>query len=202
MKMSSVAHWEEYLGSAKVSAAAAGGRKQYHYVFKDNLELVEEYDRDTDLLLLRKWRKKKALGGTGAWEVELGEDALPVQADSNLLRASSSNPTFLRQDTLKAFQFRIRNLPYPIETYKLMLEEHKLVLRTTNKKYFKRFEIPDLMRIGAPLELDQVTMQHGNNTLIITYPKPEVLLALEKRLRASRSKMKVTADGDVDCSTS
>ena len=70
-------------------------------------------------------------------------------------------------------------------------------------------------------------MQHGNNTLIVTvrfnvslfcshhllrcvlntfcsaqYLKPEATLALEKRLRNSRAKMKVAADGDVDCKTS
>ena len=31
------------------------------------------------MMAVRKWRKKKALGGTGAWDVEVGEDNLPAQ---------------------------------------------------------------------------------------------------------------------------
>eukprot|EP00730_Choanoeca_flexa_P018407 TRINITY_DN8944_c0_g1_i4.p1 TRINITY_DN8944_c0_g1~~TRINITY_DN8944_c0_g1_i4.p1 ORF type:complete len:201 (+),score=34.61 TRINITY_DN8944_c0_g1_i4:165-767(+) len=200
--MMSVEGWEAYIKSAKVSAAAAGGRKQFQYTFADGAEMVEEYDSNSDTLLLRKWRRQKAIGGTGSWDVELGEEAFTSQERDVLVKESNVNPIFLRQDTIKAFQFRIRNLPYPIDTYKITAEGEQLVLRTSNKKYFKKFAIPDLQRIGSSLDASLVSMQHGNNTLVITYPKPPAIMVMEKRLRNERGKMKLGADGDVDCNTS
>ena len=44
-------------------------------------------------------------------------------------------PVFVRKDTKAAFQWRIRNLPYPIETYNVTCDpEQNVVIRTTNKK--------------------------------------------------------------------
>ena len=45
-------------------------------------------------------------------------------------------PIFVRKDTKKAFQWRIRNLPYPIETYNVTAdpESRTVIIRTTNKK--------------------------------------------------------------------
>ena len=44
-------------------------------------------------------------------------------------------PVFVRKDTKPAFQWRVRNLPYPIETYDVTCDpEHNIVIRTTNKK--------------------------------------------------------------------
>jgi hypothetical protein len=43
-------------------------------------------------------------------------------------------PIFLRQDTSDSFQWRVRNMPYPLDTYSVTAEDVNLVLRTSNKK--------------------------------------------------------------------
>ena len=43
-----------------------------------------------------------------------------------------------------------------------------LVLRTSNKKYFKRFVVPDLQRLGLAPDATRITLAHANNTLLIT----------------------------------
>ena len=146
------------------------------------------------------------LGGAGKWEFEVGE---PLRGSASAggnsaggLTVASTNPLFLRQDTRSAFQFRIRNLPYPLDTYTLTIEEEarNIVLRTTNKKYFKRFSIPDLDRMALPLEFEALSMAHANNTLIITYKKPKQVAVVEEVLRRKRAGMKLAEEGDVDMS--
>ena len=92
-------------------------------------------------------------------------------------------PLFVRQDTLKAFEFRIRNLPYPADNYDLSIDAEtssEIILRTKNKKYFKKITIVD-MKIGAfykqaaetnygeegKLKQEYLSFKHANNTLII-----------------------------------
>lgn len=54
-------------------------------------------------------------------------------------------------------------------------------MRTSNKKYFKRFDIPDLKRLGIKLDESSVVWKYQHNTLIIGYDKPEKILELEKK---------------------
>ena len=44
---------------------------------------------------------------------------------------------FTRKDNSKAFQWRIRNLPYPLEVYSVTVDDDKysMIIRTSNKKY-------------------------------------------------------------------
>ena len=44
-------------------------------------------------------------------------------------------PVLSRRDTRSALQWRIRNLPYPLEVYNITAEGGNIVVRTTNKKY-------------------------------------------------------------------
>ena len=37
-------------------------------------ELCEEYDVESNQLLVRKWRRKNKLGSISPWEVEIGEE--------------------------------------------------------------------------------------------------------------------------------
>ncbi|CAE8705883.1 unnamed protein product, partial [Polarella glacialis] len=94
------------------------GRKKIHTTFPDGAEMIEEYDDKTDVLLLRKTRKPSKLGKEGEWVWEVGqapEAAFDPYAD--LLRASTSNPIFIRKDTPEHFQWRVRNLPFPADVY-------------------------------------------------------------------------------------
>merc|ERR1719401_764095 len=83
------------------------GRKKIHTTFPDGSEMVEEFDERTDVLLVRKVRKAATLGSKEPeWIFEVGqapEAAFDPHAD--LLRASASNPIFLRKDTPEHFQW-------------------------------------------------------------------------------------------------
>lgn len=47
------------------------------------------------------------------------------------------------------------------------------------RRYYKRFDVPELDVLGLPLEDSSLSWTHANNTLIITMTKPaEVLEAV------------------------
>ena len=107
-----------------------------------------------------------------------------------MMASQNKNPVFVAQDKPKQFVWRIRNLPYPKDTYALTVDEEKqqLVLRTTNKKYFKRFDVPALKRLGLALDPRLIGCDHKNSTLVVTYEKPPQVLEVEAGQRASRVK--------------
>lgn len=74
------------------------------------------------------------------------------------------------------------------ETYSLSVDEEKgaLVLRTTNKKYFKVFKVPALIRAGIPPQQSGAKFSHdGRSTLIISYTKPDSIVDEERKARKS-----------------
>lgn len=108
------------------------------------------------------------MGGFSPYSIEIGEENL--QQSKNVgLSVSSRNPVFIPQDTREAFQFRVRNIPYPRDVYQITVDSDReqIVLRTTNKKYFKRFDIPALKRAEIPLDKSDISYYHENNALII-----------------------------------
>lgn len=190
--------WESSLESAQKTAVLQDGRRKVHYTFNDGNEMVEEYDSKTDELLLRKWRKKGTFGNAKPWEIEVGEPqqvAAHLASESGLIE-SSNNPVFIQRHPQGCFQFRIRNLTYPIDVYNITIEGRMIVVRTTNKKYFKKIPLLDLDRLGLEVDPTALTYTHANNTLIITYKKPQSLLEFEQRLLKRVKKLK--NDGDVD----
>ncbi|XP_059409229.1 protein DPCD isoform X2 [Carassius carassius] len=129
-------HWADTLRKAKKTALLSDGKRKVHYLFEDGDEMAEEYDLKTDQLVLRKWRHKSTFGGQGQWTVEAGETN-PNGVTSDLIKESSSNPLFMRKDTKTSFQWRIRNISYPVEVYSVSAEpaERCCVIRTSNKKF-------------------------------------------------------------------
>ena len=121
------------------------------------------------------------------------------------MRPSSVNPVLVRKDRVNAFEWRIRNLPYPKPTYSVTIdpEQRQVVVRTANKKYFKRIDIEDLDRMRLPLEEKALSWTHENNTLIIQYLKPKQVLQFEQQNKAERlaapDESQQKPDGDVDC---
>lgn len=174
----------------------ADGRKKIHTTFPDGGEMVEEYDEKTDVLLVRKVRKPTKVGKEGEWVFEVGQ-AVEGAFDpySDIMRASSSNPIFLRKDTPEHFQWRIRNLPYPADVYSVSVDHEKqeIVVRTSNKKYFKRIQVPDLPRHDLKFKDELLSWKHQHSTLIISYRKPpEILKGEQEALReAERSAVKM-----------
>jgi hypothetical protein len=95
-------------------------------------------------------------------------------------------------DTKDSFQWRIRNLPYPAEVFSITIEEPDIVVRTSNKKYFKRIDIPDMRRLGVKLEARSLSWKLQYNTLVISYQKPKDVLDAEIRHLAEAVKTSLT----------
>lgn len=174
----------------------ADGRKKIHTTNPDGSELVEEYDEKTDVLMLRRSRKAASLGGEGEWVLEVGQvQEKAFDPHSDMLRASSSNPIFLRKDTPDHFQWRVRNLPYSADVYSVTIDHEKqqIVVRTSNKKYFKRIDVEDLARLNLKLKDELLSWKHQHNTLIISYARPaEVIKAEQAALKlAEKSAVKL-----------
>eukprot|EP00658_Telonema_sp_P-2_P055322 TRINITY_DN4397_c0_g1_i6.p1 TRINITY_DN4397_c0_g1~~TRINITY_DN4397_c0_g1_i6.p1 ORF type:complete len:267 (-),score=66.83 TRINITY_DN4397_c0_g1_i6:230-946(-) len=162
------------------------GRTRFRTV-TGHSEMVEDYDQIVQQLYCRKTRSISGLGKHGAWTVEIGDPEMDAVADSNgglMFKASSNNPIFARYDTPRAFEWRVRNLSWPAEVYSVEVdpEAQQIVIRTSNKKYFKRFGVPELLEIGLELEPESISHSFNMNTLVIHYEKPvEVLNLLATR---------------------
>lgn len=76
----------------------------------------------------------------------------------------------IRKDTNKEFQYRIRNLNYEKSNFIVECDKTKqeIVVKTLNKKYYKRLEIPDLKRANCELDESNLKVNFLNNTLIIS----------------------------------
>ena len=140
---------------------------------------------NTNQVLLRKWKRPKEFG-QATWEYEIGDDGKAFDPENDLIGESSSNPIFKRVDTKERFEWRIRNLPYPKETYIIEVDHDKqqIILKTTNKKYYKRIDIPDLKRLSLKMEESSIAWKYVNNTVIISYDKPPAQLHREAEMLA------------------
>jgi len=158
-----------------------GGRKKVHTTFPDGGELVEEYDEITLELLVRKRRQRTALGKDSPWQFEVGAAAEAFNPDTSIMKESTLNPSFARKDTKPNFEWRVRNLPYPTATYSVTISqaERSIIIRTSNKKYYKKFNIPELDHLGHDLEDSALQWKHANNTLHIVYKKPPEVVKAE-----------------------
>ncbi|XP_022355111.1 protein DPCD isoform X1 [Enhydra lutris kenyoni] len=189
----------------KALSALCVGRRKVHYLFPDGKEMAEEYDEKTGELLVRKWRVKSALGALGQWQMEVGEPALPGAGGlgPEFIKENKANPIFMRKDTKMSFQWRIRNLPYPKDVYSVCVDqtERCIIVQTTNKKYYKKFSIPDLDRYQLPLDESVLSFAHANRTLIISYRKPKEVLEAESELQKELKKVKTAHSSDGDCKT-
>ncbi|KPA85232.1 hypothetical protein ABB37_01585 [Leptomonas pyrrhocoris] len=184
-----------------------GDRKQLTSKYTDGSEMIEEYDVVTDALLLRKRRSKNALGGYSDWVIEVGTEAPSRNLDRALIVEASGSPIVVRQDTKDNYVIRIRNLPYPREVFAVTVERPegdavgKIVVRTSNRKYFKRLDIPDLERANVPLDSASLSYSVQLQTLIIQYKKPLPVLTAEAAARKERAAMpsKRIDDNTSDC---
>lgn len=172
-----------------------GDRKQVTSKYTDGSESIEEYDVVTDALLLRKRRGKNALGGYSDWVVEVGAETQSRNLDRALIVEASGSPVVVRQDSKDSFVIRIRNLPYAKEVFSVSVERQegdvvgKIVVRTSNKKYFKRLDIPDMERAQVPLNPSNLSFDVQHQTLIIQYKKPLSVLTVEAAARKERAAM-------------
>lgn len=171
-------------GKPQVLCVNSDGMKKLHTTYYDGAEMVEEYDAKTDVLMVRKTRKADRLGRSEDWVFEVGQAPAAVfDPHADLMRASTSNPLFLRKDTPEHFQWRIRNLSYPADVYSVTVDHEKqdIVVRTSNKKYYKRIDLLDIRRNDMKLKDELLSWKHQHNTLIISYAKPQEVKAAEQK---------------------
>ncbi len=144
----------------KSTAMASDGKVKVHTTWPDGSEQVEEYDQKTEQLLIRKLRKKSPVGGEGPWEYEIGE-VPPRPSDVGIVE-NPDNPICVRRDTRRQFQWRIRNISFPLEVYQVTVvpEEHTVIIRTSNKKWYKKLLVPDTQRLGCQVKAHFVTTAH------------------------------------------
>lgn len=197
--------WYKSLVDAEKSCLKEDKIKKIHYKFDDDREMVEEYNVDTQVLLRRAWKSKGKLGGEGKWLVEIGDripDANPTIEVAEIVE-SKDQPVVTRRNTRVNLEWRIRNLPYPIETYSISAnnDEKCVMVRTTNKKYFKKLPVPELERLKIPLQQANIYSIHKHQTLIIMYNKPQQILDMEKEWYEELKKVKPTKDIPSDCKT-
>ncbi|KAH9600271.1 Protein DPCD [Trypanosoma melophagium] len=179
-------------------------RKRITSRFTDGSEMIEEYDIITDDLLLRKYRTKNGLGNYSDWEIEVGTEAKTRNLDKEVLVEASGSPELVKQDTPEYHVFRIRNLPYPKEVFSVTVERRnsddigEIVVRTSNKKYFKRLNIPVLQRHHIPLDPAHLNYDLQHNTLIIRYKKHLSVLAAEAAAKKERAALPAKRMGTDD----
>mmetsp|Transcript_4843 Transcript_4843/g.9713 ORF Transcript_4843/g.9713 Transcript_4843/m.9713 type:complete len:193 (+) Transcript_4843:201-779(+) len=161
------------------------GRKQVHSTYPDGTETIEEFDKRNGVLLVRRIRRPRPLGGEGEWVYEVGAPPQTFDPSSDMLAPSSQNPIFCRKDTKESFQWRVRNLPYPKEVFSVFIDHEKeeIVIRTSNKKYYKRIQVPDLLRLKLSLEEGSLSWFHQFNTLVVSYAKPREVLEAEVKVQ-------------------
>lgn len=162
--------WMELLSSAEKSSIISGKCRKIHYKFpRGGQEMIEEYSLETGVLLRRAWKRKHELRGDPGWEIELG-DSIPdvARADDGAFMMKESNsevsrnlkqvyksvpdnnsifyfqPFLTKRSTRANLEWRIRNLPYPLDNYDVTLNrtDKAIVVRTKNKKYSLIIKIP------------------------------------------------------------
>lgn len=175
--------WLAKIRSADKSSAIQGTIRKVRYNFGDGSEMVEEYSTETGIVLRRAWKMPSDLIQKDNWEIELG-DPIPkmLKSDAFMLQEAPTEPFLTKRITRNAIEWRIRNLPYPLSTYTITCEgdAKTITIRTSNKKYFKQIVVPEFQRCNFPPKQEDLTVRHQNQTLIISYKKPPVLIEMEK----------------------
>nr|BAN21104.1 conserved hypothetical protein [Riptortus pedestris] len=197
--------WMTRVRTAEKTCLIQDGKKKVHYKFQDGEEMAEEYNIETNSLLRRAWKRGNDLSKKGHWEIEVGDpEPDPTSLDSVGLKEQANSPYIIKRVTKKALEWRIRNLPYPLEVYSVTAEpENKCItVRTSNKKYFKKIGIPELERANLLPEQKNIDISYKFGTLIITYTKPSEVIQMERAVLEEIKSVNTIQDGDLPCRTS
>ncbi|XP_071452323.1 protein DPCD [Hetaerina americana] len=199
-------NWLNIVKQAEKSCIIENGFRKVHYKFPKGEEMVEEYNMETDVINRRLWKNINKFGGENSWEAEIGEpEKLSAKNfDTTGIKESSSNPFIVRRSTKNILEWRIRNLTYPLSTYSVTAcpEKKCIIVRTSNKKFFKILKVPELERLGLLPQQSFIEYTHKFNTLIISYRKPPQLIALEAEVLKELKKIPTTDKGKLPCNPS
>lgn len=156
-------------------------------------EMMEEYDGRSQELLSRRIRAIQGL--TERWitqyapamsEAQIHAINMPNNSCASEIRMDPGrNPICTRKDTEAYFELRIRQLPGEESNYMVSIDTEKndVVIRTQDKKFFKRFKFEDLGWYGLKHEPSKLITRFAHQTLAISYKKPPVVLEFEKKLK-------------------
>ncbi|KAF5295289.1 hypothetical protein FQA39_LY13154 [Lamprigera yunnana] len=197
--------WFNTLKNAKKTCIQQGNLRKVHYALPNQREMVEEYNMDTGVLTRRAWKMERSIGGEKDWIVEIGDhDPVIPKSDEMLIKENATQPFISRRITRNNLEWRIRNLPYPINVYSIETDGEKkaLIVRTSNKKYYKILNVPELQRLNLLLKQSNVQFTHKFNTLIITYKKPAELINFENELFEEIRSLTARNDGEMNCNPS
>lgn len=181
-------------------ASRAGPYKQIMYTDKrTGCEVVEICAPDTGELIARKERKRTVYGADLPWELTYGQPVQEKKEVETLELSANKNPVFFRQDTPTDWCWRVRNIPYPAQNYEVTVDETKnqIVIRTKNKKYFKRIDAPN----GEKMNQHDVNWTWQYNTLVVTHKKPPRVVSQDRSDMVWRRQLPMKDEGDVDCGT-
>lgn len=186
----SYSDWLNLIRSAEKTSLINGTIRKVFYKFPDGRQMVEEYNMETGLIKKRSWKKCRQLMGEPEWEDEIGETINQINKEGGdsknsleylQVKQSNTEPILTKRIAKKNIEWRIRNLPYSIDVYQVTADPAKrsIVVRTTNKKYYKIIPFPELDRCNLLPSQNNISIHHQFNTLIITYKKPEILCEME-----------------------
>ena len=72
------------------TSIVADGRRKFHTTYMDGSEMVEEYDLNSNQLVVRKRRRPNVLGD-GKWEIEIGGDVKGFNPIHDVIAPSTTN---------------------------------------------------------------------------------------------------------------
>lgn len=89
-------NWMNYIRNAEKISFSSGKVRKFLYKFNDGNEMIEEYNKVTDVLMRRAWKKNQNIMGLYAninelnhtlfdWEIEIGEKINQPSFDSMFL---------------------------------------------------------------------------------------------------------------------
>jgi len=143
-------------------------------------ELVE-LEADLQVLSLASPKRQICTTEDDGWQ--LVEEA-SLDADSNTsspppesagdpcetIAPAEQSPVCYRQDTTDYFQWRVINLPYPASNYHISIDSAKqqIVIQTSNRKYYKRINLPEL---SDELNEQRLSWRHEQTSILVSYAR-------------------------------
>ena len=150
-------------GEGTTTAIVVGGKLRVQTAYGNGCERVEEWVSDNtsmkggDLTLQsRRWRMPSKLNLEPDWEYEIGapKPKASPSSETTFSISTSLNPVWSASMTQTHFVFSVTNAPWPVDNYTVTAAEgnEELILRTKNKKFYKRWRIPSLVRAGEKID--------------------------------------------------
>mmetsp|Transcript_89438 Transcript_89438/g.154824 ORF Transcript_89438/g.154824 Transcript_89438/m.154824 type:complete len:238 (+) Transcript_89438:221-934(+) len=139
--------------------------RKIYMVEEDGWQIVDEYGEKTDVPSASPSPPSECV----------------FDPSSETIAPSEESPIFMKQDTIDQFQWRISNLPYPESVYDITVDDRnqQIVVRTQNRKYFKRINVPELTDFGLQLRNELLSWRYQRNTLVVSYAKPSKAASLQ-----------------------